>query len=945
MSTLSMLLLVACSTKSPAPSYIDAELADKPLPVDPGVRQGQLDNGLRWYIETNGRPADRAELRLVVNAGSVLEDDDQLGLAHFVEHMAFNGTQNFPANTLVEYLESTGTRFGAHLNAYTSFDRTVYQLRVPTDDAELFDKGFLVLADWAAGISFDDEEIEKERGVALEELRRRLGPGQRISEALRPLTLGGSRYENRIPIGTEESLKTFAPDAARRFYADWYRPDLMAVIAVGDFDPDAVQAIIEKTFEPLENPASPRPRDYDRIPGHKETRYALLEDPELPGNGLQIRVQKDMPQDTTYGEYRSGFVGRIAHSVFNERLADIVRASDAPFINGMSGESRFNKAEGAQFLRALAKEGQALETYQLLMTELKRLRVHGIRESELTRSKKRILEGYDSMEKEKSKTESRSHAQELVRVFAEGESMPGVDAEVAMARMFVPEFTKSEIDAYLASEAFFGPADRLVNINQPAKEGLSLPTVEELQAVDAEIAAATIDALPEESDVGPLLTQAPTKGAIVETSTEHEATLGFKVYTLSNGVTVWARKTTFKDDEVRFSGFSLGGHSWLDDDAYVNAAFANSVAYRSGLGAHDASTLTKWKAGRPFRANIGLGEFSESVSGGSTTEDLEAALQELYARFVAPQLTVQGLEQAITTQREVLLNRDVDPDAAFGDAYAKLVWPDDARRQPWTIEHLDLLDLAKVKAQYEAHYGHATDFTFVFVGNLPDNFETLVETYLASLPTKDTDPEWKDRGTRPKTGDLSVTVRKGQNDKARVRLTYFTPLKSIDWTLRNHYYSMTDILAVHLRRELREERGGVYGVSVRAGAIERPTPRAATTIRFTCDPARVDELITATEAAIASLKRAGPDPQDVLDEQAKNRRSRETALETNGFWMSSILGSLRRGDNPEAILDWDSRNDALSVATVKAVAKQMFGKNQAKVVLLPEDAETASAPR
>jgi len=939
---LALLLALSCGTKGPDPVDAGEITVDQPLPVDPGVRQGTLDNGLTWYVEENARPESRAELRLVVKAGSVLEDEDQLGLAHFVEHMAFNGTENFPANSLVEYLESTGTKFGAHLNAYTSFDRTVYQLRVPTDDPALFDKSFTVLADWAGGITFADEEIDKERGVVLEEWRRRLGPGQRLSDLTRPLVYGDSRYTTRLPIGTGESLETFEADAARRFYADWYRPDLMAVIAVGDFESDEVIAQIESTFGALANPEEPRPRDIDRISNHAETRYGLFEDPEITRTTLQLLVHQDMPQDETYGDYRQTLLHQLVNSVLNERMADLARQPDAPFLGAGAGEARFNLYEGAQTFSAGPREGEAVATYRVMLTELKRLKDHGIRASELERAQSNMLRRYEDLLVEKDKTDSRSHAQEIVRVFAENEAMPGIDAEVAAARAFVPEFTVEEITSYVASEDFFPPYNRVVLLSQPQKEGLRLPSSTELLAVESAVRHSEIEALPEEAEIGPLLTSLPEPGKIVATDKSHAKTLGFRVHTLSNGVDVWFRDTDFQEDQIIIRGFSNGGHSWIDDDVYVDAAFALRIQALSGLGAHDASALRRWSAGRTFSVRSSINEFTESMGGTSSAADLEAAMQMIYASVVSPQLTEDGFNQVLAQQTEAIRNRDANPNAAFADAWSQLVYPDDPRAQPWTLDRLAELDLATARQQYEAHVGHATDFDFVFVGNLPDDFDDLVERYLASLPTNPADQGWVDRGVRPKSGQLSTTVRKGLDDKARVRMTWYTEMDEVGWLTRNHYYSMTDILAVHLRRDLREERGGVYGVSVSPSTTERPVKRAATTIRFTCDPARVDELIAAVEAGVARLKQDGPDPQDVLDEQAKNRRERETRLETNGFWASAITGALRRGEDPEKTLDWDARNDALSVETVKAMANRVFGENRALAVLLPEEAQTAS---
>ncbi|MBX2804212.1 MAG: insulinase family protein [Myxococcales bacterium] len=932
------LILLGCPPKQVAePAGPQAELA-RPLPVDPGVRSGVLDNGLAWYIEVNREPAQRAVLRLAVDAGSVLEDDDQLGLAHFVEHMAFNGTENFPGNDMIRYLESVGTRFGPHLNAHTSFEETVYKLTVPTDDAEVFDKAFVVLSDWAGGMTFDPAEIDAERGVVLEEWRTRLGPSERIREQIMPKIFFGSPYPDRMPIGTETSLKTFEHEAATRFYRDWYRPDLMAVVAVGDFDPDVVQAKIEERFSGLKAAAEPRERARPEIPDHTEVLDAVVADPEVPRASLQLMAKADMPWGTTHGDYRTSLMEQVAFSVVNERLAEISRQPDPPFLGASAGKTKLTPTEGAWVVGAALPDGGALRAYEALLTEIERVQRHGVRAAELQRAKAAVVNRYDRLLAEKDKTDSVTHANELVRVFLTNESMPGIDYEVGLAKQYVPEFTVEEVSAWV-SEGWMPARSRVISVVMPQKEDVEVPASEDLRAVEQRVAAATIEALPEETVVGELLAALPEPGSVATTETVYSEALGFTRWELSNGVSVWSKATDFKDDEIRFRAFAPGGMSRVSDDDYVSGGLAVEVAQRSGFGEHDVSDLSKWSAGHSFSVSRRLTETWQTLSGRSSVADLEMALQLVHAGFTAPRFSEDGLSQTRTLHTERLLNRDQDPNTHFYDAFNLLVWPEDPRRAPWTVDTLQGLTLEQARQVYADRFGDASGWTFVFVGNLPDGFQDLVLRYLASLPAESEAGEHADRGMRPATGVLQTEVRKGIDPKARVRLHYHGAFSDNTWVARNRLYAMADVLSVLLREKLREELGGVYGVSVRASEAHRPWDNYSVSIQFQCDPERVDELLNATQGVLDRLRMQGPDASYVEQEQEKNRRQREIDLRENSFWLSAFTGALQRGADPMELLTWDARNDSLTPREVQDTAKQLLNdRNRAKVVLLPAEA-------
>jgi zinc protease len=928
-----VVFLVGCHKAAP-PEVAIPDPLDAPLQVDPLVRTGRFDNGITWFVQVNREPKERAVLRLAVDAGSVLEDPDQLGLAHFVEHMAFNGTAHFPHNDLVHYLESIGTQFGPHLNAHTSFDETVYKLQVPTTDAEMFEKGFLVLEDWASGVTFDPAEIEKERGVVLEEWRLRRGAMGRLTDQLVPLQFYGSPYAERLPIGTEESLKTFAPDALVRFYKDWYRPEHMAVIAVGDFDPDAVEAMIRRHFETLPKTADgARERTRAAIPDHDETFRLVFADPEMPRSQLSVGATVDAPQATTLREWRDQMVQAVAFQLLDERLSAIAKQKDAPFLQAGAGQQRLTPLRALDQLGAAVKEGGLLVTYEALLTEIKRLQLHGVQAGELERAKASVLKGYETMLAQKDQASSQAEADELYRHFLQGEPMPGTVGEVELARQFITPLTVEEVSAW--SKGFLPERSRLLVVTMPQKEGLTAPTEAELQAIEAKVAALVVPAPAAEVALPPLLAAAPTPGTVAATDEAALAPIGFTTLTLSNGVKVYAKRTDFKDDEIVFSAWSPGGESRLADADVVSARLATSTLWASGVGQLDATQLDQWYAGKTLSVRQRMGETSEGISGSSTVADFPAMLELLHASIVAPSFTDDGWAVVREQQVAQLANREADPSTKFSDAYTKLVWTD-PRREPWTVASLEQAKLDRMAAVWTDRFGDFSDARFVFVGDLPADFDAQVAKWLGSLPGKDRAEVFTDRKQRPKVGVLETEVKAGLEPKARVRIEWRGDLAAYTWDERFRLINLQDTMSVVLREKLREELGGVYGVGVVVIDTKAPYQGYQVTVDFSCDPTRVDELVTATYAVVDKLRKDGPEQRIVDQEKEKRSRKREEDLRTNNFWLQVFSTSSERGLDPLEILKWSERNAAVTTTSTRDDARKwLVDKNRTKVVLLP----------
>ena len=573
-----------------------------PLPLDPEVASGRFPNGLRYFIRVNKEPANRAELRLAVNAGSILEDDDQLGLAHVVEHMAFNGTRNFPKQELIRFLESTGMRFGPSINAFTSFDETVYMLQIPTDKADLLARAFLILEDWAHGVSFDPVEIDKERGVIIEEWRTRLGAGARIQEQQLPVILKGARYAERLPIGRPDSLKTFRHERLRQFYSDWYRPDLMTVVAVGDFDPASVRQLIEKHFGSLTPPAVPRVRPSYGIPDTPGTSYAIATDAEMTSTTVGVINKLPMRDHVTVGGYRQDAVQRLYIGMFNARCSELAQKPDPPFVAAAASRGAMMRSREAASLNAMVKETGIARGLEAVLLEAHRVAKQGFTPTEFDRQKREILRRLEQQLAERNKQPSSMLADRLVRHALQQDPMPGIEIEHALAQRFLPEITLAEVNALAG--AWLGESNRVVTVVAPKKEGLAIPDQPALAGVIAASAAKEVAPYVDMPDNKPLLDPLPAPGRVVKSSANDAA--GLTEWRLSNGVRVALKPTDYKQDEIVFRGYSLGGTSLASDADYIPASTATSVVGAGGVGTFSAIELRKLMAGKVASARVGF---------------------------------------------------------------------------------------------------------------------------------------------------------------------------------------------------------------------------------------------------------------------------------------------------------------------------------------------------
>jgi zinc protease len=908
--------------------------ADRTLPVDPDVTVGALPNGLRYYIRQNARPAQRAELRLVVNAGSILEDDEQLGLAHFAEHMAFNGTRNFEKQELVSYLESIGMRFGPDLNAYTSFDETVYMLLVPTDSPAPLRQALQILEDWAHGVAFDPAEIEKERGVVLEEWRLGQGAGERLRKQYFPTLFQNSRYADRLPIGTPEVLQHFTPEQLTRYYRDWYRPDLMAVIAVGDFDVAVVEALIREHFGRIPAAAAPRARPTFDIPGHAETLVAIATDPEATSTVVEVDWKLPPAPQGTVDAFRLSLQHQLYSRMLNARFSELAQKPNPPFIGAGSSYSGFIRSSDIYSLGAAVQTGGVETGLEAILTEAERVLRHGFTASELQRQKVNVERAFERAYAERERTESARFAEEYVRAFLEGEAIPGIALEYELAQQLLPGITLAEIDG-LAHE-WITDRNRVVILTAPEREDTQLPTRESLLAVFERVAQKDIAPYQDVVADAPLLAQQPAVGRIV--STVPVAGLeGATLLTLSNGAQVYLKPTDFKNDQILLGAYSPGGLSLVDDADYMSGTFAGQLVLLSGLGEHDAIQLQKVLTGKAASVQALPGQYSEVMNGSASPQDLETLMQLIHLHFVAPRNDSSAYESFMSRISAALANRGASPEAAFSDTFALTLWQRHPRARPQTVETLAEIDRQTAFRIYRDRFADAGDFTFVFVGAFhADAIRPLIETYIASLPAAGRIDTPRDVGMRPVRGVVEKVVRRGVEPKSQTRITFSGPFE-YDRDNRLVIAALVDIMDLKLRDVLREDMGGTYGVSISQSTQHFPDPRYLLSIQFGAAPDRLEELVAAVFAEIEKIKEHGPDADALLKVKEQQRRAFETQTKQNEYWRSVLLREAETGEPAAAVLDFPQRVQALTAAQIRDAARRYFDlSNYVRVSLLPE---------
>ena len=897
-----------------------------PVPVDPNVRIGKLDNGLTYYIRHNELPDNQADFYIAQKVGSILEDDNQRGLAHFLEHMCFNGTTNFPGNLLREYLEKNGVKFGANLNAYTSIDETVYNItNVPVREG-LVDSCLLILHDWANDLTLDPEEIDKERGVIHEEWRTSMGAMMRMYEKVFPVIYKDSKYAYRLPIGTMEVVDNFPYQALRDYYEKWYRPDQQGIIVVGDIDVDQVEQKIKTLFSPIEMPANAAKREYFPVPDNEEPIIAIAKDKEQPVPVIYLFHKHDaIPNDQkgNMGYLMVGYMKSMIENMLNARLNELTQQADPPFIQAAAGDGDFllAKTKSAFIGLAVAKEDGILTSTETLMEEIERVRRFGFTASEYARAKADYLRMLEVAYNERDKQKTDAYVQKYVRHFIDNEPIPGIENEYAIMSQIAPNIPVEAVNEFM--KQLIKENNIVLSVFCPEKDGMKYPTEAELKGIIDKVRAEKLEPYVDKVSNEPLMKEKPQGGKVASTE---QGQFGSTILTLSNGVRVIVKPTDFKADEIRMRAYSPGGNSLFKDSDVLQFAMLDDIVSVGGLGNFSSVDLDKVLAGKVASANAYVGTLTEGLSGSCSPKDLETMFQLTYLRFTAPRMDQEAYTSFIQRNKAALSNQEANPMSAFSDTLRVALYNNHPRAIDLQAEMLDKIDYNKVMALYKDRFADASDFTFILVGNIDLATATpLIEQYLGGLPAIKRQESFRDPDMDIRTGlyDNNFT-RAMETPKSSVILV---SSGKCPYTQKNNILmSMTDqLLDILYTQTVREEAGGTYGVICQGSLSKYPDEEGVMQIYFDTDPARRADMVRLIKKGINDFIAQGPKEENLDKVKEYMLKTYQENQKENGYWTSMLQEYY--WDGLDMNTGYEDTVKSITVADLKAFAKAFFGQN------------------
>ena len=917
------------AAQSPAPP--PALELDAVIPLDPTVTTGTLPNGLTFMIRRNDQPAKRVALRLAVKAGSLDEADDQQGLAHFLEHMAFNGSAHFKPGELVSYFEASGARLGPHVNAYTSFEETVYMLELPTDSKELVEKGLVALADFAGGMTLDPDQVDKERGVVVEEWRGRLGAGSRVRDQQIPYLYGQSRYAQRLPIGKPEILRSAPAARLRAFYDTFYRPEKMAVIVVGDIDPRAIETALRTAFEPLSARAPAASRPDASVPLAPELAVGVVTDPEVTQSSVQYIRRRPSDQSRLVRDYRRSLVESLADRMFNARFGELMRKPDAPFLGAGVGGGGLTPDVDTYSLSARVPEGGIAAGLTAIVAEGRRVQQFGFTASELDRARRSMLSFYERAYTERTKTESGSYASEYVALFLSAEPSPGIEYEYRLVQQVMPTISLDEISTLVRSR--LDVQSRVVLATAPEKSGVPKPSEAELRAALRAADAQPLTAWADETGAAELLKNKPKPGTV--TARRELPDLGVTIVRFDNGVEAWLKPTDFKNDQILFSMYAPGGTSLAPASDFVQASLATSYVGLSGAGGHTATELEKLLAGKRASASPYIALSTHGFNGSASPGELETALQLLYLQFTAPGDDPQAFSLLQRQLTAMVANRGRNPGEVFGERLEAINTSNHYTSQPLTPELVGTIDRGKLISYYKTRFANAADFTLFVVGAFQvDAAVPLLAQYVGSLPsTGSRGAQFKDLAIRFPASIEKAVIEKGQEPRSQTVISFFAD-PSPDPNEQEKLVAATSVLQTSLRDMLREELGQTYTVSV---GLSQQLPQRGdgyVEVSFSAAPENITAMADRVLAEVKRLQQQGP--SEDLTNRAKEaaKRGYETALRQNPYWLRRLQTIHLLGGEPGEILTRTARIDAVSPAELQRTFRTYLPLDRYTVVTL-----------
>ena len=931
----SALLILSCAVLASA-----QQPQMPPIPTDPNVRIGKLENGLTYYIRHNEKPEKRADFYIAQKVGSILEEDNQRGLAHFLEHMCFNGTTNFPGKGIINWLETIGVKFGENLNAYTSVEETVYNIdNVPVIRDGIVDSCLLILHDWANDLTLAEAEIDNERGVIHEEWRTGQGAMLRMYEQTLPKAMAGSKYGYRLPIGTIEVIDNFPYQALRDYYEAWYRPDQQGIIVVGDVDVDKVEAKIKELFSPIPMPANAPERKYDPVPDNKEPIITIAKDKEQPSTKIYIwHKHPATPNEAkeNIGYLVQNYLFSMIESMLNARLEELRQGANPPFIHAASGDSNFLLAKTTEAFVGLAisKDDDITTAMAALVREIERARKFGFTASEYSRAKADYLRNLESAYNERENKENEEYIQEYLDNFLDNEPIPGIETEYAIMNQLVPNIPVEAINSILPQ--LIKDENIVINVFGPDKEGMVYPTEAEILKVLKDTKAEEITAYVDKVSDEPLLKETPKAGKIVKTE---EGPFGSTALTLSNGVRVVVKNTDFKADEIRMSAFSPGGSSIFGTQEALQVRMLNQVAGLGGLGNFSNVDLEKVLAGKKASINAFIGNLSESLNGSCSPKDLETLMQLVYLSFTAPRMDDAAFESFKTRTKASMLNAEANPMTAFSDTLNHALYGNHPMVTRIKADMIDQIDYNRVMEMYKDRFKEASDFTFLFVGNINlEEAKPLIETYLGGLPTINRKENFQDIKLERRKGNYKNVFEKQLETPKATVISVISG--NCEYNLKNNLLMsiLSQTMNMVYIETIREKEGASYGVSAFGQISRYPKDEAVFQIFFDTDPAKREKMEQIVMTELQKVTQEGPRPEHLAKVKEFMLKKHTEDAKENTYWVSQLTQYYWYNIDMDS--NYDKVVNEITIEDVKNFAKALLDQgNIIEVTMTAKEAK------
>ncbi len=929
-----LVMLCAALLMFSQPAYTQAyNLNDKP-PLDPNVRYGTLENGMKYFIRVNKLPEKRGEFYIATNVGAIQEEDDQNGLAHFSEHMCFNGSKNFPKKKMLDYLATIGVKFGQNVNAGTGVEQTVYNLsNVPLLREGILDSALLVLHDWAHYVSFEDAEIDLERGVIREEWRMYGSAGERMSNKLAPVIYKDSKYAKRDVIGDTAVINHFKYETIRSFYNTWYRTDLQAIIVVGDFDADQVEAKIKKLFSPIPRATNAKPKEIFPLPDNKEPLIATAKDVEATATEVEVSFKHDAikDEDKNLGYMRTSLTRGLINMMVRARMTELSRSENPPFLSAYSYYGSFTKTKDAFSASAQAANNQGIKALTALLTEIERIKRFGFTAGEFDRAKADMMRNYDSRYMDRDKRKNRELVYPNVSYFLSNAPNPGIEYDYQFAKAMIPGISLEELNKQVSG--YVTDENMIVTATGPDKEGISLPSEAEIKAVLASYKKAKIEPYVDKMAGKKLIGKEPVAGKVVKVS--ENKTFGTTEWELSNGIKVVFKPTDIKEDELMIRGFSAGGQSVLKDEDIPVASFLSAAVQDMGVGEFSRNDLTKLLAGKRVSIVPMVTSEQDVLSARTSPKDIETALQMIYLYFTQPRWNEADYKTWYDKVKADYINADAEPRKAFSDTISVMVNNHSPRALPISYKLLEKVSLEKLKSLYSSRFSDPNNFTFLLVGKVdPAQVKPLFEKYLASLPSQKRSESFTDDGVRPPKGKVTNDFRR--ENKTPRSSVYVNYNGTCNYNFEDRLYgaALRHCLELRYIESIREDEGGAYSVRTSFSVNKYPVPGFRMVVSFDTDPLKTDKLVGIVHREAEKMRNNGPTEVDLQKAREYFVKQRQEDLKENTWWLSTLGEYYFYG--MDFLTGYEEKVKALDTKTIHTFAQKVLTQgNIIEVVMRP----------